>query len=468
VIRNIEPNKTPMKEQPPEIRVKNFGEVALGYTPEEAVMEAQRCIQCKNSPCVKGCPVGVNIPVFISLIKERKFNEALKKIRETNLLPAICGRVCPQEKQCEAFCTLGKIKAYEPVAIGRLERFVADWEIKNGMLDIQRVKEPKNKKVAIVGSGPAGLTCASYLAKMGYKVSIFEALHEFGGVLTYGIPEFRLPKSIVAREVEAVRKLGVELIKDTIVGRTISFEELRKEFDAIFIGTGAGAPKFMGIKGTNLIGVFSANEFLTRINLMKAYKFPEYDTPVLFGEKVIVIGAGNVAMDAARSALRIGAKKVTVVYRRTQKEMPARQEEYYHAVEEGIEFIWLVTPIEYLGDENGKLKAIKCVRMKLAEPDDSGRRKPLPIENSEFILDTDLVIEAIGQGPNKTLLNAIPGLKLNSRGYIEVNPETMETSIPGVYAGGDIVTGAATVIEAMGAGKRAALAIDHFLSNNSN
>jgi len=459
------PNKIPMKEQSPEIRKRNFFEVALGYTPEEAVEEAQRCLQCKNAPCVKGCPVGIDIPTFISLIREKKFTEALEKIRETNLLPAICGRVCPQEKQCEAHCTLGKIKGYEPVAIGRLERFAADWEIQNKTLNIPEIQERKNRKIAIVGSGPAGLACASYLAKKGYRVVIFEALHEFGGVLTYGIPEFRLPKSIVAREIETIRTLGVKLVKDTVVGRTITFEELRKDFDAIFIATGAGAPKFLGIKGTNLIGIFSANEFLTRINLMKAYKFPEYDTPVLRGERVIVVGAGNVAMDAARSALRTGAKEVTVIYRRTEKEMPARIEEYHHAVEEGVKFIWLATPIEYLGDDIGKLKKVKCIRMSLAEPDESGRRRPVPVENSEFLLDADLVIEAIGQGPNKVLLNAISDLELNSRGYIKVDPETMQTNIPGVYAGGDIVTGAATVIEAMGAGKRAALAIDHFLAN---
>lgn len=457
-----------MKEQPPEIRRKNFLEVALGYTPEEAVKEAKRCLQCKNAPCVKGCPVGIDIPAFIALIKEEKFDAALEKIRETNLLPAICGRVCPQEKQCEASCTVGKMKDHEPVAIGRLERFVADWGFKNENLNIPKIHKKRNGKIAVVGSGPAGLTCASYLARKGYKVTIFEALHEFGGVLTYGIPEFRLPKSIVAREIEAVKKLGVKLVKDTIVGKTITFEELRESFDAIFIGTGAGTPRFMGIKGTNLIGVFSANEFLTRINLMKAYKFPEYDTPVLRGEKVIVVGAGNVAMDAARSALRIGAKEVTVVYRRTEKEMPARREEYLHALEEGIKFIWLATPVEYLGDNNGKLRSIKCIRMKLTEPDNSGRRKPIPIENSEFLIEADLVIEAIGQGPNKILLSSIPDLKLNSKGYIKVDPETLQSSISGVYAGGDIVTGAATVIEAMGAGKRAALAIDRFLSDSSN
>lgn len=463
----ISPNKTPMKEQSPELRKQNFSEVALGYTPEEAIMEAQRCMQCKNAPCIKGCPVGIDIPSFILLIRKGKFDKALEKIQETNLLPAICGRVCPQEKQCEAFCTVGKIKGHEPVAIGRLERFVADWEAQKDNPKMPEIIERKNKKIAIVGSGPAGLTCASYLAKKGYRVVVFEALHEFGGVLTYGIPEFRLPKAIVKREIDMIKALGVELIKDVVVGNTITFEELRRDFDAIFIGTGAGVPKFLGIKGTNLIGIYSANEFLTRINLMKAYKFPEYDTPVLRGEKVVVVGAGNVAMDAARSALRIGAKEVTVIYRRTVKEMPARIEEYHHAVEEGVKFIWLSTPAEYLGDEEGKLRKVKCIRMKLTEPDESGRRRPVPIENSEFLLEADLVIEAIGQGPNKILLNSIPDLELNSRGYIKVDPETMQTSIPGVYAGGDIVTGAATVIEAMGAGKRAALAIDNFLRNDS-
>jgi len=461
----IVPKKTPMRELDPKERIHTFDEVALGYTEDEAVEEAKRCLQCPRPFCVEGCPVGIDIPGFIRRIRERDFEGAVRILKKYNNLPAICGRVCPQEDQCEAKCVLGRMKDTEPVAIGRLERFVADWEAKNRAIEVPEIKVRKRKKVAIVGAGPAGLTCAADLAKMGYDVTIFEAFHAPGGVLVYGIPEFRLPKRIVKREVDYIKKLGVNLELNVVVGKTMTVEEITEKYDAMFIGTGAGTPKFVGIKGTNLIGVFSASEYLTRINLMKAYLFPEYDTPIMVGNHVVIIGAGNVAMDAARSALRAGAKKVSIAYRRTEKEMTARIEEYYHAKEEGIEFNWLISPIEYVGDENGRLTGVRFIRMELGEPDESGRRRPIPIEGSEFVMEADMVIEAIGQTSNKILLNAMPNLKLNKWGYIDADPQTGATNIPGVYAGGDIVTGAATVIEAMGAGKRAAKAIDSYLSD---
>ncbi|HDM70420.1 MAG TPA: NADPH-dependent glutamate synthase [Thermotogales bacterium] len=461
----IVPKKTPMRELDPKERIHTFDEVALGYTEDEAVEEAKRCLQCPRPFCVEGCPVGIDIPGFIRRIRERDFEGAVRILKKYNNLPAICGRVCPQEDQCEAKCVLGRMKDTEPVAIGRLERFVADWEAKNRAIEVPEIKVRKRKKVAIVGAGPAGLTCAADLAKMGYDVTIFEAFHAPGGVLVYGIPEFRLPKRIVRREVDYIKKLGVNLELNVVVGKTMTVEEITEKYDAMFIGTGAGTPKFVGIKGTNLIGVFSASEYLTRINLMKAYLFPEYDTPIMVGNHVVIIGAGNVAMDAARSALRAGAKKVSIAYRRTEKEMTARIEEYYHAKEEGIEFNWLISPIEYVGDENGRLTGVRFIRMELGEPDESGRRRPIPIEGSEFVMEADMVIEAIGQTSNKILLNAMPNLKLNKWGYIDADPQTGATNIPGVYAGGDIVTGAATVIEAMGAGKRAAKAIDSYLSD---
>ncbi len=462
-----QPNKTPISEQDPKVRIHNFNEVALGYTPEEAMQEAQRCITCPTKPCVSGCPVHIDIPTFIKHIKEGDFQGAIDTIKLYNNLPAVCGRVCPQENQCEAQCVVAKIPGFEPVAIGRLERFVADWEAEHGELKLPEIKEKKGKKVAVVGAGPSGLTAAADLAKLGYDVTIFEAFHKAGGVLVYGIPEFRLPKKIVEREVEYIKRLGVKIETNVVVGKTIPVDEILKEYDAIFIGVGAGAPKFIGIPGTNLNGVYSASEFLTRVNLMKAYKFPEYDTPITIGKKVAVVGAGNTAMDAARTALRVGAEKVMIVYRRTEKEMPARLEEYHHAVEEGIEFHWLRQPVEYVGDENGHVIGIKCAVMELGEPDADGRRRPKPTGEYEFI-EADMIIEAIGQQAQRILLDEFPQLKRNKKGYIEADLETGATSVKGVFAGGDIVTGAATVIEAMGAGKKAAKAIDRYLSGEWN
>ncbi|HAF50554.1 MAG: Glutamate synthase (NADPH), homotetrameric [Synergistales bacterium 54_24] len=461
----VRQKKVPIAEQKPEERIRNFDEVCLGYTMEEAIEEGMRCLQCKNAPCVAGCPVTIDIPGFIKALREGNIDESWKILKNATNLPAVCGRVCPQETQCEGVCTLGRGKDFEPVAIGKLERFVADWKASSGDAPAPAVRrgEPKGK-VAIVGSGPAGLTAAGDLAKMGYRVKVYEALHEPGGVLMYGIPEFRLPKTIVRREIENIKLLGVEVEVDTAVGRSVTIEELRSEYDAVFIGTGAGTPRFIGIPGTTLNGVYSASEFLTRVNLMHAYRFPEYDTPIKRLKNVVVVGGGNVAMDAARSALRLGAERVTVAYRRTQAEMPARVEEYHHAVEEGIEFRWLTNPVEYVGDERGWVKAVRCIRMELGEPDESGRRRPIPVQGSEFLLEADGAIEAIGQGSNKVLLDAFPELKLNRHGYIVADPETGATSVEGVFAGGDIVTGAATVILAMGAGKNVAKAIDEYIS----
>jgi len=467
VALKIPPKKTPMKEQPPQERIYNFNEVALGYSPEEAIAEAKRCLTCPTKPCVQGCPVHIDIPAFIGYIKQGNFQAAIDTIKQYNNLPAICGRVCPQEDQCEAKCTVGKIPGSEPVAIGRLERFVADWEAEQGEVKIPEVKVKKDKKVAVIGAGPAGLTAAADLAKMGYDVTVFEAFHKPGGVLVYGIPEFRLPKKIVGREVEYIKKLGVKIETNVVVGKSIPVEEILEKFDAVFIGVGAGAPNFIGVPGTNLNGVYSASEFLTRVNLMRAYEFPDYDTPIIVGRKVAVIGAGNTAMDAARTALRAGAEKVMIVYRRTENEMPARIEEYHHAVEEGIEFHWLRQPLEYVGNEEGKVIGVKCAVMKLGEPDESGRRRPVPTGEEDFI-EADMVIEAIGQQAQKVLLDEFPQIKRNKRGYIEADLETGATSVKGVFAGGDIVTGAATVIKAMGAGKRAAKAIDRYLSGEWN
>ena len=388
----IVPKKTPMREQPPEERIKNFREVPLGYTPEEAVREAKRCLQCKRAPCIQGCPVNVKIPKFIAKIAEGDFRGAIRVIKEDNYLPAICGRVCPQETQCEAVCTLGR--KFEPVAIGRLERFAADWEYEHGV-EIPPLGEPTGFKVAVVGSGPAGLTCAAELRRFGHDVVIFEALHEPGGVLVYGIPEFRLPKRIVAQEVENVRRLGVEIYTNVVVGRTVTIDELFQDgFHAVFVGSGAGLPRFLGIPGESLVGVYSANEFLTRVNLMRAYLFPEYDTPIKVGKRVAVVGGGNVAMDAARTALRLGAEKVMVLYRRTEAEMPARAEEVHHAKEEGVEFHFLVNPVRFLG-KDGVLCGVECIRMELGEPDESGRRRPIPIEGSNFTLDIDTALSLI-------------------------------------------------------------------------
>ncbi|HDD35610.1 MAG TPA: NADPH-dependent glutamate synthase [Candidatus Desulfofervidus auxilii] len=465
--QKISPKKVPMPKQPVEQRIKNFNEVALGYTEEQAIAEAQRCLQCKVPFCIRGCPVEINIPAFIKKIVERKFDEAIKIIKKTNSLPAICGRVCPQEQQCEAACVLGK--RFEPVAIGRLERFVADWEAENLGIQVPEKQPPNGYKVAIVGSGPAGLTCAGELAKMGYDVTIYEALHKPGGVLVYGIPEFRLPKKIVEREVEYLKKLGVKIVCDFIIGKTATLDELFTEFgyDAVFIGTGAGLPKFLKLPGENLLGIYSANEFLTRINLMKAYKFPEYDTPIKVGDVVAVIGAGNTAMDAARSALRAGAKKVMIVYRRSRQEMPAREEEIENAEEEGIEFKLLTNPVKFIGDENGWVKEMECIKMKLGEPDESGRRRPIPIPGSEFRIKVDTVVIAIGQSPNPTVPKTTKGLETTKWGTIVVNEHTCATSKEGVFAGGDIIRGEATVILAMGDGRKAAYAIDYYVKNKN-
>jgi len=452
--------KHPMPEQKPGKRIQNFDEVALGYSAERAVSEAKRCLQCAEPGCIEGCPVGTDIPAFVKCIASEDFDGAIEVIKKKNNLPAICGRVCPYENQCEKSCVLGK--KGEPVGIGRLERFVADYERKKGM-NVQKKVKPSGKKVAIVGSGPAGLTVAADLAKLGHNVTIYEALHEPGGVLMYGIPEFRLPKEIVRAEIEYVKRLGVAIQTNAVIGKTTSMDELGEDYDAIFIGTGAGLPHFMNIPGENLCGVYSANEFLIRTNLMKAYEFPEYDTPIKVGKKVAVIGAGNVAMDSARVALRLGAENVFIVYRRSEKEMPARLEEIVHAKEEGIKFELLTNPIRMIGDDCGWVKKLECVRMKLGAPDASGRRRPVPIEGSEFTLDAETVVVAIGQKPNPLIAKTTKGLRITEQGAIWVD-ENGKTSVEGVFAGGDITTGTATVIEAMGAGKRAAMAIHEYVS----
>ena len=450
-----------MPKQKPEERIHNFNEVALGYTEEQALAEAERCIQCPKPQCIEGCPVELDIPAFIKEVKEKNFDEAIRKVKEKNSLPAICGRVCPQEEQCQKFCVLGK--KGEPMAIGRLERFVADYELQKGVTVPPRSKSSYGK-VAVVGSGPAGLTAAADLAKLGHEVVVFEALHAPGGVLMYGIPEFRLPKKIVQAEVDYVKKLGVVVKANAMVGRLYTIDELFElGFDAVFIGTGAGLPRFMRIPGENLDGVYSANEFLIRVNLMKAYRFPEYDTPIRVGKKVVVIGGGNVAMDSARSALRLGAEEVWIVYRRSRQEMPVRLEELENAEEEGIKFKFLATPVRFLGDEHGWVKAVECIAMRLGEPDESGRRRPIPIEGSEFTMNVDTVVIAIGQTPNPMIQRTTKGLKTTSRGTIVANEKTGKASRKGVYAGGDVVTGVATVISAMGAGKRAARSIHRYL-----
>jgi glutamate synthase (NADPH) small chain len=446
-----------MPEQDQTLRVHNFQEVPYGYTTELALLEAGRCLQCKNPTCIDGCPVNVDIKSFISLVAEEKFDEAAKKIKDKNVFPAICGRVCPQESQCEEKCVLSKKD--EPVAIGRLERFVADYERKMDLIKIPVVKENTGMKIAVIGSGPGGLTLASDMRQYGHSVTVFEALHETGGVLTYGIPEFRLPKTIVQSEIDYLKQLGVRFELNHVIGNIYTLDELLENFDAVFIGVGAGLPTFMGLEGESLGNIFSANEYLTRMNLMKAYKFPEYDTPMPKGNNVVVIGGGNVAMDCARTAIRTGSSDVTIIYRRSRHELPARAEEVHHAEEEGIKFKLLTSPVKYIGTDLNTIKAMECIRMKLGEPDTSGRRRPVPIEGSNFILECDTVIVAIGTGPNPILFQSTPDLKRNKWGYIEVNPETMETSKELVYAGGDIVTGSATVIEAMGAGRTAAMAM---------
>jgi len=455
--------RVPMPEQDPKVRSRNFEEVPLGYSEEQAQAEAERCLQCKKPFCLKGCPVNVEIPGFVQLITEGKYAEAARKIKETNCLPAVCGRVCPQESQCEAYCVLGK--KGDPVAVGRLERFAADYERRNGLVELPEKTPQTGKKVAVVGCGPAGLTVAGALILLGHDVTIFEAFHKPGGVLMYGIPEFRLPKEIVEQEVDYLRRLGVTLELNQVVGKSITVDELLEAegFHAVFIGVGAGLPYFMGVPGENLGGVYSASEYLTRSNLMKAYAFPEYDTPVGQGKNVCVIGGGNVAMDSARTARRLGADNVYIVYRRSREEMPARAEEIHHAEEEGIILKLLSSPIEYLGDEQGMIRQARCQEMELGEPDDSGRRRPIPKEGAEFTIDTDLVIVAIGSGANPVLTGQTKNLELNRRGYI-VADEAGRTSRPGVWSGGDIVTGGATVILAMGAGKTAAVDIHDHLS----
>lgn len=457
-------NKHAMPEQEAKQRVNNFAEVALGYTAELAQAEAARCLQCKKPPCRQGCPVQIDIPAFIQLIKEADMDAAIAKINEANALPAICGRVCPQEEQCEKLCVLAK--KGEAVAIGRLERYTADHSRRKGKAAPSLSYAANVQKVAIVGSGPAGLSAAGDLAKMGYKVTVFEALHLPGGVLMYGIPEFRLPKDeVVQAEIDDLRKLGVEIVVNAVIGRTFTIDELMEEegFAAVFIGTGAGLPHFMGIPGENLNGVYSANEFLTRCNLMKAYRFPESGTPIYTGRQVAVVGGGNVAMDGARTALRLGAERVTIVYRRSEQELPARKEEVHHAKEEGIVFQLLTAPTAVLGNEQGWVSGLQCVRMELGEADATGRRRPVEVPDSEFTLCADTVIIAIGQGPNPLVQSTTKGLKTNKKGNIAVVDDSGATSKPGVFAGGDIVTGAATVIQAMGAGKKAAAAIDAYL-----
>jgi glutamate synthase (NADPH/NADH) small chain len=451
----------PMPKQEPKIRRGNFDEVATGYTEQQALEEASRCLQCPKPQCVAGCPVEVCIPDFIKLLKEGKYEEAAKKVKEKNALPAICGRVCPQEEQCQKLCVMGKIG--EPVSIGRLERWVADWE-RLKEVKIPETAPPTGRQVAVIGAGPAGLTVAADLAKLGHKVVIFEALHLPGGVLVYGIPEFRLPKSIVQAEVNYVKKLGADLCAGYLVGRIYTIPELLKRgFDAVFIGTGAGLPAFMGLPGENLGGIYSANEFLIRVNLMKSFAFPAYDTPIRIGKHVVVIGGGNVAMDSARSALRLGAEEVCIVYRRSREEMPARHEEIENAEEEGILCKFLANPTSFIGDEKGWVKAMECVCMELGPPDESGRRRPVPVRGSEFVMDTDTVIVAVGRTPNPIIQSTTEGLSVTKWGTI-VADENGKTSIEGVYAGGDIVTGEATVISAMGAGKKAAKAIHEYLT----
>ncbi|MDY6905404.1 MAG: NADPH-dependent glutamate synthase [Thermodesulfobacteriota bacterium] len=455
--------RQPMPEQPPKERARNFDEVPLGLSPEAAVMEARRCLQCKKPACVEGCPVHVDIPGFIGFIRDGDFTGAIQKIWERNSLPAVCGRVCPQELQCEGRCILGKKDA--PVAIGNLERFAADMERAERKAGIPEKAPATGKEVAVVGSGPSGLTVAGDLALKGHNVTIFEAFHKPGGVLVYGIPEFRLPKEIVFSEVEGLKSLGVTLETNMVIGRSLTVDELFEQgYDAVFLGVGAGLPMFMNVPGENYAGVFSANEYLTRANLMKAYRFPEYDTPVIRGKNVVTVGGGNVAMDSARTALRLGAENSYIVYRRSKDELPARSAEVHHAEEEGVEFRLLTNPTRFFGDENGRVTGMEALKMELGEPDASGRRRPIPVEGSEFTIDCDLVIIAIGAGANPLLTNATEGLQLNKRGYIVADEKTGKTTRRGVWAGGDIVTGSATVILAMGAGRIAADSMDDFLT----
>lgn len=460
--KKLDLNRRPMVKQSAEVRKHNFNEVALGYSVKTAVEEAKRCLQCKKPQCVSNCPVEIDIPGFIKCIAEKNFVEGIKILKNMNCLPAVCGRVCPQEEQCEEKCIL--IKKNGPIAIGRLERFLADWEAKQIKLEIPKKPSPSGKKVAIVGGGPAGLTVAGDLIKLGHKVTIFEALHKMGGVLIYGIPEFRLPKTIVDREVNYLKNLGVEIVTDYVVGKTRTIDSLLEEYDAVFVGSGAGLPWFMNIPGENLIGVYSANEYLTRMNLMKGFLFPEFKTPIKEHKRVAIIGGGNVAMDCARTALRLGAES-RIIYRRSKQELPARNEEIENAEEEGVIFDFLTLPIRYIGDENSWIKEIECLRMELGEPDSSGRRRPVPIEGSEFILPMDAVVCAIGNSPNPLIAAATPGLEIGKWGNIVADEETGKTSRERVWAGGDVVTGAATVILAMGAGRKAARSIHEHLKS---
>ncbi len=451
-----------MPEQDPDVRRRNFDEVPLGLTPEMAVTEAGRCLKCKKPKCVEGCPVSIDIPGFISKVAKEDFQGAIRKLWERNALPAVCGRVCPQEDQCEGKCIVGK--KGDPVAIGYLEKFCADYERNYGKGEVPPVDEPTGKKVAVIGSGPSGLTVAGDLSAKGHEVTVFEAFHKAGGVLVYGIPEFRLPKAIVANEVAFLEKLGAKIETNIVVGASVTVDELFEEgFDAVYVGVGAGLPRFMKLPGENLIGIFSANEYLTRTNLMKGYLFPEYDTPIALGKNVVVLGAGNVAMDSARTAMRLGADSVKIVYRRSREEMPARVEELHHAEEEGIEFVLLTNPTQFFGDENGRVTGMECLKMELGEPDASGRRRPLPIEGSEYNIDCDLVIVSVGSNANPLLTNSTPDVDLNRWGNIDADLATGKTSKRGVWAGGDIVTGAATVILAMGAGRAAADSMHDYL-----
>jgi glutamate synthase (NADPH) small chain len=455
--------RVPMPEQEPKVRARNFLEVPTGYTVKMAQEEASRCLQCKKPACVQGCPVGVDIPGFIDLLSQGDMTGAIRHLWTKNALPAVCGRVCPQESQCEGLCILGR--KGEPVAIGNLERFCADYERENGTGELPPKADPTGKKVAVVGSGPSGLTVAGDLVVKGHDVTIFEAFHKPGGVLVYGIPEFRLPKAIVAQEVNFLERLGAKVECNVVVGKSVSLDELFDQgFDAIYVGVGAGLPRFMNIPGENLVGILSANEYLTRANLMKAYEYPKVDTPIPIGKNVVVLGAGNVAMDAARTAMRLGAENVRIVYRRSREEMPARGAEIHHAVEEGIELYLLTNPTKYIGDENGRLTSMECLKMELGEPDDSGRRRPVAIEGSEFILDCDLCIVAVGSGANPLLTAETPDMELNRWGNVVADPKTGKTTKKGVWAGGDIVTGAATVILAMGAGREAADSIHDYLT----
>ncbi len=461
--KKLTPTKTPMPEQPPEERVRNFYEVPIGYTPEQAMAEAERCIQCKKPLCVGGCPVNINIPWFIKFIAEGKFLEAAHKLKETNGLPAVCGRVCPQEDQCEKVCIVGR--KGDPVSIGRLERFAADFERDHGEVAVPVIPTSTGKKIAVVGAGPAGLTVAGDMIKKGHKVTVFEALHTPGGVLVYGIPEFRLPKKIVEAEVDYLKRMGVEMRLNAVIGKLETIDEILDDgYEAVFIATGAGAPKLMHIPGENLVGVYSANEYLTRVNLMKAYQFPDYDTPVLLGRHMVVIGAGNTAMDASRTALRLGPEEVTIVYRRSREEMPARAEEIHHGEEEGLKFQLLTNPVRFIGDHEGKLTAVECVKMELGEPDESGRRRPVAIKGSEFTIEADIAIISVGNDVNPLVPDSAPDMKITKWGTIIIDQETGRTNKRGVFAGGDIVRGGATVILAMGDGRRAANSMHEFLN----